>query len=197
MPTSLLFVRHGETTWNAARRWQGQADTPLTETGESQARDVARELAGLAERPWSRLVTSDLQRARRTAEAIAAELALSVELEPRLRERDVGSWSGLTHDEVEVRDPEAYRAFREGDPTIRMGGGESTLDLRARALDAIGDLHAGQPAHVIVVTHLGLIRSLVPGADVGNTGRLALDAEQLLASSALTLDTGSADGSTL
>ncbi len=197
MPTSLLFVRHGETTWNVARRWQGQADTPLTENGESQARDVARELAALAERPWTRIVTSDLQRARRTAEAIASELDLSVELEPRLRERDVGSWSGLTHDEVQARDPEAYRAFREGDPTIRMGGGESTLDLRARALEAIGDLREDAHAQVIVVTHLGLIRSLVPGADVGNTGRLSLDAEALLASPAPTVETGIASDSAL
>ncbi|MEM9174136.1 MAG: histidine phosphatase family protein [Myxococcota bacterium] len=180
MPTSLLFVRHGETTWNVAKRWQGQADTPLTEAGEAQARRVAEALAAADERPWTRLLTSDLERARRTAEAIGAALGLAVELEPRFRERDVRDWSGLTHEEVEARDPDAYRAFRSGDPTLRMGGGESTLELRARALDAIREIHARGDAHVLVVTHLGLIRSLAPGAEVGNTGRLALDAETLL-----------------
>ena len=184
MATSLLFVRHGETTWNVAKRWQGQADTPLTADGEAQARAVAALLAGAAERPWTRLVSSDLQRARRTADAIGAALGLPVEDEPRFRERDVRDWSGLTHPEVEARDPEAYRAFKRGDPTLRMGGGESTLDLRARALAAVRELHAAGEAHVIVVTHLGLIRSLVPGAEVGNTGRLELDAETLLSSPA-------------
>ncbi len=184
MATSLLFVRHGETTWNVAKRWQGQADTPLTADGEAQARAVAALLAGAAERPWTRLVSSDLQRARRTAEAIGAALGLPVEDEPRFRERDVRDWSGLTHPEVEARDPEAYRAFKRGDPTLRMGGGESTLDLRERALAVVRELHAAGEAHVIVVTHLGLIRSLVPGAEVGNTGRLELDAETLLSSPA-------------
>lgn len=184
MATSLLFVRHGETTWNVAKRWQGQADTPLTLEGESQARRVAEWLASEAERPWTRLVSSDLQRARRTAEAIGDALGLRVEDEPRFRERDVRDWSGLTHAEVEARDPDAYRAFRSGDPSLRLGGGESTFDLRERALAAIRDLHAAEDAHVIVVTHLGLIRSLVPGAEVGNTGRLVLEAGALLASPA-------------
>ncbi|MCR9093350.1 MAG: histidine phosphatase family protein [bacterium] len=182
MSTSILFVRHGETTWNVAKRWQGQADTPLTEQGEAQALRVAALLAAETDRPWTRLVSSDLQRARRTAEAIGSALGLRVEDEPRFRERDVRDWSGLTHPEVEARDPEAYRRFRSGDPTIRMGGGESTLDLRARALAAIRELHAAADGHVIVVTHLGLIRSLFPGAEVANTGRLALDAATLLAS---------------
>ncbi len=182
MGTSLLFVRHGETTWNVARRWQGQADTPLTPEGERQARRVAALLASEADRPWTRLVSSDLQRARRTAEAIGEALGLRVDDEPRLRERDVRDWSGLTHAEVEARDPETYRAFRSGDPTLRLGGGESTLDLRERALAAIREIHAGEDEHVIVVTHLGLIRSLVPGAEVGNTGRLVLDSTALLAS---------------
>lgn len=181
---TLVFVRHGETTWNVARRWQGQADTPLTERGEAQARALAAELAASPERPWTRLVTSDLQRARRTAEAIGGALGLAVELEPRLRERDVGTWSGRTHEEVEALDPDTYRGFRDGDPTLALGGGESTLDLRARALEAIEALVEGGPANVIVVTHLGLIRSLVPDAEVPNTGRLVLDAANLLASPA-------------
>lgn len=180
MATSLLFVRHGETTWNVAKRWQGQTDTPLTREGERQARLVAERLASEPERPWTRIVSSDLQRARRTADAIGEALGLRVEAEPRFRERDVRDWSGLTHAEVEARDPDVYRAFRRGDPTLRLGGGESTLDLRERALEAIRDLHAAEDAHVIVVTHLGLIRSLVPGADVGNTGRLLIEAETLL-----------------
>lgn len=180
MATSLLLVRHGETTWNVAKRWQGQADTPLTSEGERQARRVAERLASRGERPWTRLVSSDLQRAWRTAEAIGEALGLRVESEPRFRERDVRDWSGLTHAEVEARDPEAYHAFRRGDPTLRVGGGESTQALRERALQAILDLEAAPDTHVIIVTHLGLIRSLVPGAEVGNAGHLALEAEALL-----------------
>ena len=180
--TTLLFVRHGETPWNVARRWQGQADTPLTPAGEAQAQAIGEVLAARETRPWTRLVTSDLQRARRTADAIGAALGLAVEVEPRFRERDVGRWSGLTHDEVAALDPDLYRAFREGDPTVRFGDGESTLDLRRRALAAVRTMLEAVDSHWIVVTHLGLIRSLVPGAEVGNTGSLELDAARLLAS---------------
>ena len=183
-------MRHGETTWNVAKRWQGQADTPLTEEGEAQALAVADRLAAQPARPWTRLLSSDLQRARRTAEAIGSALGLPVEAEPRFRERDVRDWSGLTHEEVEARDPDAYHAFRSGDPALRIGGGESTLDLRARALEAIREIDARGDAHVIVVTQLGLIRSLVPGADVGNTGQLELDAEALLSAPAPEWDAG-------
>src|SRR5215831_2437799 len=88
--TRLLLVRHGESTWNAASRWQGQADPPLSSFGERQAEDATVRLSQIATivAVW----TSDLVRARRTGELIAERLGLGgVRAESRLRERDVGS----------------------------------------------------------------------------------------------------------
>src|SRR5439155_24499614 len=98
--TELLLVRHGETDWNREGRWQGQADTPLNDVGRAQARELADALAG--ER-LEAIYASDLRRAYETAEIVGARLGLPVTSEPALRETDVGSWSGLAHDELEGR----------------------------------------------------------------------------------------------
>lgn len=171
----ITFVRHGQTTWNAAGRWQGQADTPLTAEGHQQAEAVARSLSVSHAGGGWKLLASDLARARKTAEAIGRALGLAVELEPRFRERDVGDWSGGTHPEIEARDPEGYRRFRAGDPDFAFGGGESTRDLRARAFEGLAECKAAGAQSLLVVTHLGLIRSLVPGVDVPNAGCLETD----------------------
>lgn len=186
MPTRLLLVRHGQTTWNAAGRWQGQADTPLTPLGEAQAREGAAALGAEADRPWTRLLASDLERARRTAETIGAALSLPVELDARFRERDVGRWSGLDHAQVRAMDPLDYARFQARDPDLAFGGAESTHDVRARALEALAEIAAGPDRAVIVVTHLGFIRSLVPDAEVGNVGRLECEVETLLSAGAPT-----------
>lgn len=179
--TRLVFVRHGQTPWNVAGIWQGQADPGLTDAGLAQAREVAARLAAERERGWRRIVSSDLQRARLTAEAIAEAVGAPLSLEPRLRERDVRDWSGLTQDEVARRDPETLAAFRRGDPSVRPGGGESTHDVRARALAVVAELVRDHPGeHLIVVTHLGLIRTLVPDADASNAGRTEVSGESLL-----------------
>lgn len=175
-------MRHGETSWNVAGRWQGQADPDLTEQGEAQARDVAAALAGAPARPWRRVVSSDLLRARRTAEVIAEALGVPLALDPRLRERDAGRWSGLLRAEVREREPELLAAFLAGDPEARPGGGENTHEVRTRALAAIAsivDVSPGEPT--ILVSHLGWIRTLLPEAEGANGGRTEAIAEELLA----------------
>jgi broad specificity phosphatase PhoE len=150
----LLLVRHGESTWNAQARWQGQADPPLSPFGERQAEDATVRLAEIATitTAW----TSDLLRARRTAELIAERLGLGdVREEPRLRERDVGSWSGLTRAEIEERWP-GYLAARHAPPDFE---GDDALLERARAgLAAVVD--GSGPGDAIVVTHGGVIRTI-------------------------------------
>ena len=106
---TLVLVRHGETDWNLSGRAQGHADIPLNDTGRAQAQAVARRLAGFAPvRLWS----SDLARASQTAEAIAATTGLTVELDSRLREYDVGERSGLTLDEAAEQFPEEFATYR-------------------------------------------------------------------------------------
>jgi broad specificity phosphatase PhoE len=158
MCQDFVLIRHGQSTWNAAGRWQGQGDPPLSELGRSQARSLARELA--AEVP-TRLLASDLVRARETAEILGRELGLEVELESGFRELDVGEWSGLTAPEVHRRWPDEVARFLDGDLDLRAGGGESWRELRVRALGAFERWAGRSSGSVAVVTHGGLLRSLL------------------------------------
>jgi probable phosphoglycerate mutase len=152
----ILLIRHGQSTWNAEGRWQGQADPPLSELGEEQARDAARRLqAG----DFSRVVASDLQRARRTAELLAEALGLAVEIDPDLREIDVGDWEGLTRAEIEERAPGALADWSEG-RSESTPGGERRTDLTDRARRGMARVAGGTGDPVLVVSHGALIRHL-------------------------------------
>ena len=151
----ILLIRHGQSTWNAEGRWQGQADPPLSELGEEQARDAARRLRAGA---FSRLVASDLQRARRTAEILAEVLGLAVDIDPDLREIDVGDWQGLTRAEINERAPGALADWSEG-RTESTPGGERRTDLTDRARRAVARA-AGAGDPVLLVSHGALIRHL-------------------------------------
>ena len=155
----LLLVRHGESTWNAAGRWQGWADPPLTDLGRAQA-----EAAAPAAAPVDAVVSSDLERARVTAELMAAALDIgAVHVEAGLRERDVGDYTGLTRAEIEERWP---GALSQGNASIARNPrdahfGESIEQLAARVNGALARLaaaFAGQ--RVLVITHGGVVRNL-------------------------------------
>jgi broad specificity phosphatase PhoE len=138
--TTLLLVRHGETDWNAAGRLQGRTDRPLNDFGRRQAAALADRLAddGVAA-----IYTSDLARARETAEIVASRLELPVIADPALRERDWGTWEGLTPSE------RAAVAFE----------GETQEAHRERILGAvsrIAGLHSAE--RVLLVTHGGSMR---------------------------------------
>jgi broad specificity phosphatase PhoE len=145
--TTLLLVRHGETDWNADGRLQGQTDRPLSDFGRRQARKLAEELAG--ER-LDAIYSSDLSRARETAEIVGERLGLPVEIDAGLREKDWGTWEGLTaveRDRVEFV-------------------GESTQAHQARMLRAlrrISERHPGEE-RVLVVTHGGSMRRVQTSA---------------------------------
>lgn len=167
----IWFIRHGESLWNAQGRWQGQGDPPLTPRGLRQAQEAAERLAGLG---VALLAASDLKRARATAEVIGVRLGLAPRYEPGLRELDVGRWSGLTHAEIERRWPAELARFRGGDLALAPGGGESRLALRERAGRALAALAAHAAGPLAVVSHLGLLRTLVPGAELAPGGLLSL-----------------------
>ncbi len=171
----LLLVRHGQSVWNADNRWQGQADPPLSELGEEQARDAAERLGDVA---FSADVASDLRRARRTAEILAEALRLQVRVDAGLREIDVGDWTGLTRAEIEARWPGELAAWSEGRSESPLGG-ETRTHLVDRARASLARLATAVPAgdRVLVVTHGALIRNLdralgLPPHTMGNlTGR--------------------------
>jgi broad specificity phosphatase PhoE len=159
----LLLVRHGQSTWNAAGRWQGQADPPLSDLGRLQAKLAAAavpSVVGDVTAVWS----SDLQRAAETARIIAAELDVALTIDEGLRERDAGEWSGLTRDQIEERFPGYLDApgprssFAPDGARRRPPGWESDDVLLARAVAAFERIAATAPgAEVLVVTHGGLI----------------------------------------
>jgi broad specificity phosphatase PhoE len=140
--TTLLLVRHGETDWNADGRLQGQTDRPLTDFGRRQARQLAEEL-GSEELELDAIYSSDLARARETADIVGERLALPVALDADLREKDWGTWEGLTAVE---RD----RVDFAGEST------EAHQERTLRALRRIAERHPG--GRVLVVTHGGSMR---------------------------------------
>jgi glucosyl-3-phosphoglycerate phosphatase len=169
--TTLLLVRHGETDWNRDSRWQGGSDTRLNDLGREQARTLAKQLDGNIDIVYS----SDLARARETAEIVAAKLGLEVRLDPRLRERGFGSWEGLTTTEIEERFADSHRRWVAG-----VGAGaddaESFEDFSARVNDFLADVLRLHPdEEVLVISHGGSIRvihALAAGVDYVRDHRL-------------------------
>ena len=168
--TELLLVRHGETDWNRERRFQGHADPPLNETGREQARALAEQLAGDA---IAAVYTSDLRRARETAEIVAAKLDAEIVALRELREIDVGSWQGLSWPEIEEQDPDGVERWRRDGHGWH--GGETYEELGARIVAALSGIVARHPGErVVVVGHGGTVRAtraFVDGVSVAESRR--------------------------
>jgi 2,3-bisphosphoglycerate-dependent phosphoglycerate mutase/probable phosphoglycerate mutase len=156
----LVLVRHGETAYNAEGRMQGQLDSDLTELGVEQIRAAAPLLARYEP---AQLVSSDLTRSVRTAEEVGQFCGMPVKLDPRLRETHLGQWQGLTRPDVETGWPGAWEVWR-GDPTWAPPGGESRVDVAARAIPLIDELVEqfadGAEVTAMLFAHGGLIASL-------------------------------------
>lgn len=152
--TTLFLIRHARSTWNAEERMQGWADPPLDELGMRQARALAERLRG---ETLNAVYSSPLARARQTAEAVAALHNLPVQFDERLKERNLGEWTGLTGSEAEERFPEHWSNGRDwridGPP-----GGEGQAGVTARAAAAFADiLSANLYGRVAVVSHGGTL----------------------------------------
>ena len=144
--TTMLLTRHGETDWNRELRIQGSSDVELNDLGRAQARGLAQELEHL---DIDAIYSSDLRRARATAEVVAASHGLDVRLDPRLRERSFGSWEGLTREDVAAL-PEGSHHDGESDDEVR--------ERVVEAVQAIADAHPGE--EVLVVSHGGALNTL-------------------------------------
>jgi len=158
--STTLFVRHGTTTWNETGRIQGWAPVGLAEQGRTEAEALADHL--VAERDVDALVSSDLDRARETAETIADAIGTPVETDSRLRERDFGVFQGLKGGSF-FEDHPAFDLLESGpDAAAEVPeSGESWLDVRTRVLTAADEL-ADRDGTVVAVSHGGPIR-LVTG----------------------------------
>ncbi|MBK8460311.1 MAG: histidine phosphatase family protein [Micropruina sp.] len=148
----VVLWRHGQTDWNLSGRYQGQGDQPLNAVGIEQARVVAPLLAGMAP---ARVLSSDLQRARVTAEALCAISGNELEIDPRLQEINVGHWVGMTKDEIYVGDPGFQRALAAGGDWRRSPTGETGAEAGSRVALALLDLAESVPdgSTVVAVGH--------------------------------------------
>ena len=134
----LVLLRHGQTAWNAVHRIQGQLDSQLDETGLAQAAAVAPAIAALAP---SLIWTSDLSRARRTAEIVGEACGIVPVSDERLREYALGPLQGLTHEEYAAQDPAGFEVFRTGH-WEDLPGAETPEEVAKRFTACLGDLVA-------------------------------------------------------
>jgi broad specificity phosphatase PhoE len=149
--TAWILARHGATDWNRDGRYQGQADPPLNEEGWAQADRLADILAA---RPIEAVYSSDLRRARDTAERIARGLGLPVLVDERLREINQGAWEGMLVGDIAAGYPAEWRALRDDPLHARAPGGESVLDVAKRMIACLKDIAAAFPrGPVLVVSH--------------------------------------------
>lgn len=161
--STLLLVRHGETDWNRDGRWQGHSDTLLNEVGREQAARLAAELDGV-----DIVYSSDLARARETAEILAARLELPVHVDTRLRERSFGTWEGKTLPEIETEFAAEHARWLAGEGP-GAADAEPFEDFAARVQAFLAEVVERHPDEtVLVVAHGGSIRvihALAQGLD--------------------------------
>ena len=158
---TVWLARHGESDWNAAKRFQGRSDRPLTPLGRQQAKALASELASSSS--LSVIYTSPLRRALETAAVVGEQLGLEPVPDDDLREVDVGSWTGLSRAEVEARYPDAFERWLDGGEG--WDDGESYAEMSARVLAALVRISGSHPGdELLVVSHGGPIRAIQAAA---------------------------------
>jgi alpha-ribazole phosphatase len=159
VPIDLWLVRHGESTWNSERRFQGAQDAPLSARGREQAGAVARALAA---HPFAALYTSPLSRARDTAAICAATLDLPATPVDDLREMSLGDWEGSTVETVVERYGDHYWRWLTGPADHPPPAGEPVQAFQGRVVAAVARLAARHPAgSVLAVTHGGVVAALL------------------------------------
>lgn len=150
----LYCVRHGQSTYNAEGRIQGQSNVPLSELGRRQGEAVAR---ALADEPIEALYCSPLRRALDTAQPVAEALGLEIQIIPLLKEIHAGIWEDRRRSEIEQEYSEELQRWREGEFERPIPGGESRRQLLGRGREAFKTILGSGYGHVVVVSHGGLL----------------------------------------
>lgn len=156
---AVLLARHGETDDNRPPlRFQGWHDTPLNETGRRQAAELAERVSGEG---IVALWSSDLSRARETAEIVGERIGLEVRLDPRLREGNRGRWEGRLFRDVAGDEPELYAAWMRAGPHWRFPGGESLEEQQQRVAACLEEIRSAGELPALAVCHGGSIRVML------------------------------------
>jgi len=147
----LCLIRHGQTDWNLEGRYQGQSDVPLNEKGLAQAEQLKENLNG---HTFAAIYSSDLIRARQTAEPVASLFGLHVQIEPRLREINQGQWEGVLVEDIKARYAEIWSQRTIDPANVRPPGGETVREVATRVYAALNDIARDHPnGNVLIVSH--------------------------------------------
>jgi probable phosphoglycerate mutase len=159
MANTIILWRHGQTDWNVANKFQGHTDIPLNAVGEFQVSHAANLLADM--KPTS-ILSSDLDRAQKTAQALASITGQNIAIDARLRETNCGKWEGLTGDQIREIDLENLREWSMGGDNPAGGTGDRRSEVGARARAAIEDFLADKDEETLIVaTHGGTARAII------------------------------------
>jgi len=161
MMTSIYLVRHGQTAWNKEEIFRGRTDIPLDETGRRQAVLAGEYFKGME---IDRIYSSPLSRAWETAEKVAQLHYLKVQPLKGILDMSFGKWEGQSHQDIQKNDKETYRRWREEPHLVRLPGGESLDDVRARATASMEEVvrsHSGKT--VVLVSHRVVNKVLICG----------------------------------
>ena len=171
-PVRILLVRHGETVFNVEGRWQGQSDSPLTERGLAQARELSR---AVAQEQIAAVYSSDLGRALNTATEVAKPHHLLVQTDTRLREIDTGRWTGKGRFEIDKEFPGGLEDWAERPSSMRLPDGETIEEAQARALAFFAQR---MPVHldetIVVISHGAVGQAILVNAMGGTVSDLWL-----------------------
>ena len=153
----VYFIRHGQTDWNAQRRFQGSKDIPLNEAGRTQAQEIA---ARFEHTTFSRIYHSPLMRAAQTAQILSAHSPAPLVCVPALCEVRMGLWEGMNFAQVQQEMPDDYARYIADRKHVAPPGGESFEQLQARALEAMDTILANETEDFAVVAHGAIFKAL-------------------------------------
>ena len=154
--TEIILIRHGETEWNSQQRMQGHSNSDLSSVGQAQIQALGQWMKNV---PFDLIYSSDSLRAKQTAESITQFSGHELQIDQRLREKNLGVFEGLTSEEARERHPEVFRLFKTAGSKYVIDEGESTQQLQDRALEIVNEIRIKHPKErVLLVTHGGFIR---------------------------------------
>jgi len=163
---NIYIVRHGETLWNKEEVFRGRKDVPLNETGKKQAEKAGAYFAGIS---LSRIVSSPLQRAVQTAEAISGTTGVRVETMEEFTDINFGIWEGLPRREVEERYPVDFGLWKTSPQKLQVNGGETLAMVRGRISGGLTKLTAYGEGAAAIVTHRVICKMIVLSClDIGD-----------------------------
>jgi alpha-ribazole phosphatase len=156
--TEIILIRHGETDWNIEGRYQGQSDVPLNQNGIQQAKEMANRIRHYQ---FNAIISSDLSRAKQTAEILSETCESPLQIDPRLREINQGEWEGMLYADIRSRYSKAFEERLHNPLDVAPPGGETVGQVRDRVLEAIQEIVEQFPDGIVAIVSHGLSLAII------------------------------------